>query len=77
MKAESESDYAKYSADVTAHFDDCGQEGMQVTVDQRDDIVRALGAATRARRQKTGIIADELSSTVGFSTEVPHGGVRG
>ncbi|WP_329260251.1 ricin-type beta-trefoil lectin domain protein [Streptomyces sp. NBC_01478] len=92
LKPENESDYAKYVADVTAHFakqgakfdyispfnepnnnfGDCGQEGMQVTVDQRDDIVRALGAEQRARHQKTSIIADESSSTVGFSTEVPQ-----
>ncbi|MEV6479789.1 glycoside hydrolase [Streptomyces sp. NPDC051576] len=92
LKAENEGDYAKYIADVTAHFakqgakfdyispfnepdnnfGDCGQEGMQVTVDQRDDIVRALGAEQRARQQKTSIIADESSSTVGFSTELPQ-----
>nr|WSY50654.1 ricin-type beta-trefoil lectin domain protein [Streptomyces sp. NBC_00886] len=92
LKPEDESDYAKYIADVTAHFaqqgakfdyispfnepnntfGDCGQEGMQVTVDQRDDIVRALGAEQRARHQKTSIIADESSSTVSFSTEVPQ-----
>lgn len=92
LKPENESDYAKYIADVTAHFakqgakfdyispfnepnnnfGDCGQEGMQVTVDQRDDIVRALGAEQRARHQKTSIIADESSSTVSFSTEVPQ-----
>ncbi|MEU9155161.1 glycoside hydrolase [Streptomyces sp. NPDC048417] len=53
-------------------FASCGQEGMQVTVDQRDDIVRALGAEQRARHQKTGIIADESSSTVQFTTEVPQ-----
>ncbi|MFJ4784948.1 glycoside hydrolase [Streptomyces sp. NPDC088794] len=53
-------------------FGSCGQEGMQVTVDQRDDIVRALGAEQRARHQRTGIIADESSSTVQFSTEVPQ-----
>ncbi|WP_432423024.1 glycoside hydrolase [Streptomyces pseudovenezuelae] len=53
-------------------FGDCGQEGMQVTVDQRDDIVRALGAEQKARHQRTGIIADESSSTVQFSTEVPQ-----
>ncbi|MFD4554055.1 glycoside hydrolase [Streptomyces sp. NPDC058469] len=92
LKPENESDYAKYIADVTAHFarqgakfdyispfnepnndfGDCGQEGMQVTVDQRDDIVRALGAEQRARHQKTSIIADESSSTVSFTTEVPQ-----
>ena len=92
LKPENEGDYAKYIADVTAHFTeqgakfdyispfnepnndfgDCGQEGMQVTVDQRDDIVRALGAEQQARHQRTSIIADESSSTVGFSTEVPQ-----
>ncbi len=92
LKAENTQDYAKYVADVTAHFaqqgvkfdyispfneptnsfDDCGQEGMLVPVDQRDDIVRALGAEQRARHQRTGIIADESSSTVSFNTEVPQ-----
>ncbi|MFD4510094.1 glycoside hydrolase [Streptomyces sp. NPDC058457] len=92
LKAEDETAYAGYIADVTDHFSrqgveldyispfnepdndfgSCGQEGMQVTVDQRDDIVRALGAEQRARQQKTGIIADESSSTALFSTEVPQ-----
>ncbi|MEV6762818.1 glycoside hydrolase [Streptomyces sp. NPDC051105] len=92
LKAEDETAYARYVADVTDHFardgvrldyispfnepdndfGSCGQEGMQVTVDQRDDIVRALGAEQRARHQKTGIIADESSSTVQFTTEVPQ-----
>ena len=53
-------------------FGSCGQEGMKVTVDQRDDIVRALGAEQRARHQRTGIIADESSSTAQFTTEVPQ-----
>lgn len=53
-------------------FADCGQEGMPVPVDQRDDIVRALGAEQRARHQKTGIIADESSKTTQFTSEVPQ-----
>ncbi|MFK0108376.1 glycoside hydrolase [Streptomyces sp. NPDC091217] len=92
LKAGSESDYARYIADVTDHFarkgvkldyispfnepdnnfGDCGQEGMQVTVDQRDDIVRALGAEQRARHQKTSIIADESSKTTQFVSELPQ-----
>lgn len=92
LKAENTQDFAKYVADVTAHFAkqgvkidyispfneptnsfaDCGQEGMLVPVDQRDDIVRALGAEQQARHQKTGIIADESSSTVNFNTELPQ-----
>ncbi|MGW0820227.1 glycoside hydrolase [Streptomyces sp. NPDC002845] len=56
----------------TNSFEECGQEGMLVPVDQRDDIVRALGAEQRARGQKTGIIADESSSTVQFNTELPE-----
>ncbi|WP_079249387.1 glycoside hydrolase [Streptomyces sp. IMTB 2501] len=92
LKAENESDFAKYVADVTDHFArqgvrldyispfnepdnsfaDCGQEGMPVPVDQRDDIVRALGAEQRARHQKTGIIADESSKTTQFTSEVPQ-----
>ncbi len=92
LKAENESDYARYIADVTDHFaaqgvrldyispfnepdndfGSCGQEGMQVTVDQRDDIVRALGAEQRARHQKTSIIADESSQTTQFVSELPQ-----
>ncbi|WBO63033.1 glycoside hydrolase [Streptomyces camelliae] len=53
-------------------FADCGQEGMPVPVDQRDDIVRALGAEQRARHQKTSIIADESSKTTQFTSEVPQ-----
>ncbi|MGW2488992.1 glycoside hydrolase [Streptomyces sp. NPDC001606] len=53
-------------------FADCGQEGMPVPVDQRDDIVRALGAEQRARHQRTGIIADESSKTTQFTTELPR-----
>ncbi|MFI9804470.1 glycoside hydrolase [Streptomyces sp. NPDC052301] len=53
-------------------FADCGQEGMPVPVDQRDDIVRALGAEQRARHQHTGIIADESSRTTQFTAEVPQ-----
>ncbi|WP_416967842.1 glycoside hydrolase [Streptomyces sp. 4F14] len=56
----------------TNSFDSCGQEGMLVPVSQRDDIVRALGAEQRARGQRTGIIADESSSTTGFNSEVPQ-----
>ncbi|TLS46710.1 beta-glycosidase [Streptomyces montanus] len=65
-------DYISPFNEPTNSFDSCGQEGMLVPVDQRDDIVRALGAEQRARGQKTGIIADESSSTVGFNTEVPQ-----
>ncbi|MGY5052809.1 glycoside hydrolase [Streptomyces sp. 900105755] len=53
-------------------FGSCGQEGMQVTVDQRDDIVRALGAEQRARHQKTSVIADESSRTTQFVSELPQ-----
>ncbi|MFD8392063.1 glycoside hydrolase [Streptomyces sp. NPDC059680] len=53
-------------------FADCGQEGMPVPVDQRDGIVRALGAEQRARHRKTGIIADESSRTTQFTSEVPQ-----
>ncbi|WNM31053.1 glycoside hydrolase [Streptomyces sp. Li-HN-5-11] len=92
LKAENETDYAKYIADVTDHFarqgvkldyispfnepdndfGDCGQEGMKVTPDQRDDIVRALGAEQRARHQKTSVIADESSKTTQFVSELPQ-----
>ncbi|MCI3271498.1 glycoside hydrolase [Streptomyces cylindrosporus] len=53
-------------------FGSCGQEGMKVTVDQRDDIVRALGVEQRARKQKTSIIADESSQTTQFVSELPQ-----
>lgn len=65
-------DYISPFNEPTNSFDDCGQEGMLVPVDQRDDIVRALGAEQQARGQRTGIIADESSSTVSFNTEVPQ-----
>lgn len=65
-------DYISPFNEPTNSFGDCGQEGMLVPVDQRDDIVRALGAEQQARKQKTGIIADESSSTVSFNTEVPQ-----
>ena len=65
-------DYISPFNEPTNSFDSCGQEGMLVPVDQRDDIVRALGAEQRARGQRTGIIADESSSTVNFNTEVPQ-----
>ncbi|WP_280896137.1 MULTISPECIES: glycoside hydrolase [unclassified Streptomyces] len=65
-------DYISPFNEPTNSFDSCGQEGMLVPVDQRDDIVRALGAEQRARQQRTGIIADESSSTVSFNTELPQ-----
>jgi O-glycosyl hydrolase len=65
-------DYISPFNEPTNSFADCGQEGMLVPVDQRDDIVRALGAEQQARHQRTGIIADESSSTVGFNTELPQ-----
>ncbi|MEV6168742.1 glycoside hydrolase [Streptomyces sp. NPDC051954] len=65
-------DYISPFNEPTNSFADCGQEGMLVDVDQRDDIVRALGAEQDARRQQTGIIADESTSTVKFNDEVPR-----
>ncbi|MGW0737504.1 glycoside hydrolase family 30 protein [Streptomyces sp. NPDC002851] len=56
----------------TNSFAECGQEGMLVDVGQRDDIVRALGTEQERRGQRTGIIADESSSTDGFNSEVPQ-----
>ncbi len=67
-----ELDYISPFNEPTNSFDSCGQEGMLVDVPQRDDIVRALGAEQRARHRRTGIIADESSSTVGFNTELPQ-----
>jgi O-glycosyl hydrolase len=65
-------DYISPFNEPTNSFDSCGQEGMLVDVDQRDDIVRALGAEQDKRRQQTGIIADESTSTVKFNDEVPR-----
>ncbi|WP_405883445.1 ricin-type beta-trefoil lectin domain protein [Streptomyces sp. NBC_01136] len=65
-------DYISPFNEPNNDFGSCGQEGMLVPVAQRDDIVRALGAEQQARHQKTGIIADESSSTVSFNTEVPQ-----
>ncbi|MFJ2000679.1 glycoside hydrolase [Streptomyces chartreusis] len=65
-------DYISPFNEPTNSFDSCGQEGMLVDVPQRDDIVRALGAEQRARGQRTGIIADESTSTVKFNDEVPR-----
>ncbi|MGP4086916.1 glycoside hydrolase [Streptomyces sp. KR55] len=65
-------DYISPFNEPTNSFDSCGQEGMLVDVPQRDDIVRALGAEQQARHQKTGIIADESTSTVKFNDEVPQ-----
>ncbi|MFI8237812.1 glycoside hydrolase [Streptomyces sp. NPDC085866] len=65
-------DYISPFNEPTNSFDSCGQEGMLVDPSQRDDIVRALGAEQRARHQKTGIIADESTSTVKFNEEIPQ-----
>ncbi|MGW7298781.1 glycoside hydrolase [Streptomyces sp. NPDC054829] len=65
-------DYISPFNEPTNSFDSCGQEGMLVDVSQRDDIVRALGAEQRARGQRTGIIADESTSTVKFNDELPR-----
>ncbi|WP_175409875.1 glycoside hydrolase [Streptomyces sp. TRM64462] len=58
----------------TNSFDSCGQEGMLVDVDRRDDVVRAVGAELRSRHdtRRTGLIADESSSTDAFVDEVPE-----
>ncbi|KAI0353232.1 glycoside hydrolase [Trametes cingulata] len=82
--------YAKYLADVIAHFRDegirfthvspmnepddtfgsCGQEGMQVTPQQRANVVNTLRAALDAAGlQSVGIMADESSSTGNFLPE--------
>ncbi|KUO01166.1 hypothetical protein [Streptomyces resistomycificus] len=53
-------------------FDGCGQEGMLVDADRRDDIVRRLGAEQDARGQEAGIIADESTGTVTSDEEVPR-----
>ncbi|MGP3984534.1 glycoside hydrolase family 30 protein [Streptomyces sp. KR80] len=65
-------DYISPFNEPTNSFDGCGQEGMLVDVGQRDDIVRTLGAELDARGRRTGIIADESSSTDGFNSEVPQ-----
>ncbi|MGY4924795.1 glycoside hydrolase [Streptomyces sp. 900105755] len=67
-----ELDYISPFNEPDNDFGSCGQEGMQVTVDQRDDIVRALGTEQRARHQKTSVIADESSQTTQFVSELPQ-----
>lgn len=71
-KQGTELDYISPFNEPDNDFGDCGQEGMKVTPDQRDDIVRALGAEQRSRHQKTSIIADESSQTTQFVSEVPQ-----
>ncbi|MET8942665.1 glycoside hydrolase [Streptomyces sp. NPDC004542] len=65
-------DYVSPFNEPDNDFGSCGQEGMKVTVGQRDDIVRALGAEQRARHQKTSVIADESSQTTQFVSELPQ-----
>ncbi|MBL1096652.1 glycoside hydrolase [Streptomyces coffeae] len=65
-------DYISPFNEPTNSFAECGQEGMLVGVDQRDDIVRALGAELDARRSRVGITSDESSSTEDFVTQVPQ-----
>jgi O-glycosyl hydrolase len=56
----------------TNSFGECGQEGMLVPVAQRDDLVRATGAALASRGLATGVSSDESSAVGGFNSEVPQ-----
>lgn len=65
-------DYLSPMNEPTNSFGDCGQEGMLVPVAQRDDVVRALGAALAARGLTSRISADESTSVSAFTAEVPQ-----
>jgi O-glycosyl hydrolase len=53
-------------------FPDCGQEGMQVPVSQRGEVVRALGSALARRAPWAKVIADETTADALTATEVPQ-----
>jgi O-glycosyl hydrolase len=53
-------------------FGGCGQEGMQVPVDQRAAVVQALGKALAQRAPYAKVIADETTADAILSTEAPQ-----
>jgi O-glycosyl hydrolase len=67
-----EIDYLSPMNEPTNSFDGspCSQEGMLVDVDQRDDVIRALGRELAARSPGTRISADESTSAFHFLFEV-------
>lgn len=59
-------------ANSTQSFGTCGQEGMEVTTDQRAQVVNALRSALdSAGLQNVLIMADESSETSNFIPEAP------
>jgi O-glycosyl hydrolase len=53
-------------------FGDCGQEGMQVPIEQRAAVVQALGASLARRAPWAHVIADETTADVLTSIEIPQ-----
>jgi O-glycosyl hydrolase len=53
-------------------FGDCGQEGMQVPVDQRAAVVQALGRELARRAPDTKVIADETTADAILVNEAPQ-----
>lgn len=53
-------------------FSDCGQEGMQVPVEQRATVVQALARALAIDAPQTRVIADETTADVILANEAPR-----
>jgi O-glycosyl hydrolase len=53
-------------------FGDCGQEGMQVPVEQRASVVQALGQELGRRAPYTRVIADETTADAILVNEAPQ-----
>ena len=53
-------------------FGDCGQEGMQVPVEQRASVVQALGRELARRAPYTKVIADETTADAILVNEAPQ-----
>ena len=53
-------------------FGDCGQEGMQVPVEQRASVVQALGRELARRAPYTRVIADETTADAILVNEAPQ-----
>jgi O-glycosyl hydrolase len=53
-------------------FGDCGQEGMQVPVEQRASVVQALGQELARRAPYTRVIADETTADAILVNEAPQ-----
>jgi O-glycosyl hydrolase len=53
-------------------FGDCGQEGMQVPIEQRASVVQALGRELARRAPYTKVIADETTADAILVNEAPQ-----